>query len=234
MINKDKKFIQEHIENPMSFDDYQKEATINEQAKKAFYAVWSNYIFINPTTQNLRELKESDYAIIKKLTYGAKNRLQSYIAFHLNRDHYEMNFMDLNEDQAYTVIRMCEEVFEDTKLLVDWWRNPVSVNDSQTGEEWFKVCKEKFQHQKQINKLGFSFIDLVKKRFLLLKNGEVFWTTNQDEATRFNLMSENKILDQDKFHNEIDEKVSSLIGLKGLKSFHQGRGEGETDFFFEV
>lgn len=234
-MNKDLKFINEHIANRMKFDDCFNEETMQQKANKAFYAVWTNYIFINPTTENLRELKEEDFSIIKKLSYGTKNRLQSYIAFHLNRDHYDMMFNELTEDQAYTVIRMCEEVFEDTKILVDWWRSPVE-SGSVTGEEWFQECKERFQKQKFIDRLGFCFIDMETKRFLLIDDNGVSWTTDQKEATRFNMRKEGLIQDQSdvSVQKTVEKQVDLIIKKNSLKMFHQSRDKAANDVFVEV
>lgn len=234
-LKNDLKFINEHIAERITFDDIYKEKTMQERAKKAAYVVWTNYIFINPTTENLRDVKEEDYPTIKKLSYGAKNRLQSYLAFHLNKDHYEMSFDQLTEDQSYSVIRMCEEIFEDTKILVDWWRNPVE-NMSITGEDWFKQCKERFQHQKMINRLGFCFIDLNTKEFLIVSNDGMSWTRDQEMATRFNYSdADKKIKDQKStaVTYAMDKKIKGIAVSRKLKMFTQSRNEMANDFIME-
>lgn len=237
-MNKDLKFITEHIENRMAFDDCFKEETMSQKAKKAFYAVWTNYIFINPTTENLRELKEEDYAVIKKLSYGAKNRLQSYIAFHLNKSHYELFFDDItNEDQAYSIIHMCEEVFNDTKILVDWWRNPVT-DDGLTGEEWFKNCKEQFQKKKMIERVGFCFINMAMKKFLIVEDSGISWTTEQSKATRFNLRDgkTKEIMDQnlESTQKQVESAVAKLVSMDNMKIFHQAKEETANNLYVEM
>lgn len=232
-LNKDKAFIEEHIVNRQPFEAYEKEETMQSKAKKAFYAVWSNWVFINPTTENLRSVTPDQYATIKKLSYGTKNRLQSYIAYHLNRDHYEMHFQDFNEEQSLAVIEMCREVFEETKLLVDWWRKPLQDDPTMSGEDWFKDCKERFQRRKQINKLGFCFIDLSKKRFLVCIDGEISWTEDQDLATRFNYAKNEEIEDQEneKTMNKVETVVKAFTKNNNLKMFVQHRNEKANDLF---
>lgn len=238
---KDELFINEHILNRISFDDIYKEKTIQNKARRAFYAVWTNWIFINPKTENLQALNPEDYGMIKKLSYGTKNRLQSYLAFHLERDHYEMNFDDFSDNESYSTIQMCEEVFNDTYLLVNWWRSNIQTRDLtetlQTGEEWFQKSKEKFQHQKLVNKIGYCFIDLLKKRFLVVKEEDIFWTTEQEMATRFNLKENTEkslILDQETESNkeEIITNVMKIVNNKNLKVFLQQRNQKSNEVFF--
>lgn len=230
---KDNAFIEEHITNRQPFEAYEKEVTLQDKAKKAFYAVWSNWVFINPTTENLRDVTPEQYGIIKKLSYGTKNRLQSYIAYHLNRDHYEMNFSELTEDQSFAVVEMCREVFDETKLLVDWWRKPLVDNPQRTGEEWFQDCKERFQRRKLINKLGFCFIDLTKKEFLVCEDGKISWTTEQELATRFNYEKDEEIQDQEKQEtmNKVEHIVKVFTKNKNMKMFVQQRNEKANDLF---
>lgn len=236
MQNKDTKFINEHILNRMPFDDCFKEETIQEQAQKAFYAVWSNWVFINPTTENLRDVTPADYATIKKLSYGTKNRLQSYIAFHLNKDHYGMDFKLFTHDESFSVINMCAELFEDTKILVDWWRTPVSTAESLTGEEWFKVCKLRFMHRKQINKIGFVFFDLNKKEYITMIDGKFSWITEQDDATRFNLIENDLIVDQELESTKeiIFDKINKTLKLDTLKCFVKGNSDTAKPFLIDI
>lgn len=236
---KDTAFINEHILNRISFEDIYKQEIIQNRAKKAFYAVWTNWVFINPKTENLQELKESDFFLIKKLSYGTKNRLQSYLAFHINKDHYDMDFESLTEEESYSIIQMCEEIFNDSYILVNWWRSEIQRNDEleerQTGEEWFKKSKEKFQNQKLINKLGFCFIDLMKKRFLILKEDQLFWTQDQTMATRFILSEKGIMLDQEK--ESVKEEAEKMIEMKtkmsGLKMFLQQRNQNANEINIE-
>ncbi|MBM24252.1 MAG: hypothetical protein CL760_00910 [Chloroflexi bacterium] len=236
---KDELFINEHILNRITIEDAFKEDTMQKKAKKAFYAVWTNWIFINPKTENLRAIEKKSYPIIKNLSYGAKNRLQSYLAFHLNRDHYDMNFESFTEEEAYSSIQMCEEIFADSYLLVSWWLSKIPTinneNFNLTGEEWFKLSKEKFQRQKIINKLGFCFIDLNKKRFLSVRDNEIFWVPKQEQATRFNVKGGKKmmILDQenDRIKNLVQDYVEKLTGNKSLKQFIQQTTESTEEIF---
>lgn len=232
MQNKDYKFIEEHILDRKPFDEYLKEETIQEQAQKAFYSVWANWIFINPTTKNLRNVTEDDYATIKKLSYGTKNRLQSYIAFHLKKDHYHMDFKTFSVEESFTTIKLCEEIFDDTKILVDWWRASVSVDNRMTGEEWFQKCKVKFMHRKQINKIGFVFIDLNTNKFLKMVEGEAVLISEQDDATRFNLIHNDLIVDQEipQTKDILNSKVKTLTNLNNLKIFIKAK-DGDTEYF---
>ncbi len=231
--NKDNAFIQEHIVNRQPFDAYENESKMQDKAKKAFYAVWSNWVFINPTTENLRSLEPEQYAIIKKMSYGTKNRLQSYIAYHLNRDHYDMHMDEFSEDQSFAVIEMCREVFEETKLLVDWWRKPLQDEPTLSGEEWFKRSKERFQHRKLINKRAFCFIDLSTKQFLTCVDGKIDWTRDQEMATRFNSVTDELIADQEnqKTFDKVEKIIKVFTKNNNLKMFIQQRNEKANDLF---
>lgn len=237
--SKDRLFIEEHIFSRNDFDDYLKEDTHQKRANKAFYAVWTNYIFINPVTENLRELQPEQYSIIKKLTYSAKNRLQSYIAFHLNKDHYGMRFEDFTEMESISTIEMCREIFYDTKILVDWWRKPVNQDTSQTGEQWFQECKEKYQRRKQINRLGYLFINLKTKQFLIYDGEQVAWTRNQNDATLFNTMTNELIDDQSlteskiKIAQNIKKITKNAVKMEDLKMFNSIIERNSQTYNFE-
>lgn len=238
MKDKDLSFMDEHIFGRKPFDQYENEETHQKKANKAFYAVWTNYIFINPTTENLRETTPEQYAIIKKLTFGAKNRLQAYVAYHLNKDHYEMRFEDFDEMQSFTTIEMCREIFNDTKILFDWWRSPMSNENSQTGEEWFQECRERFQHRKQINKLGFLVINLKIKEFLIYDGESIRWTKNQKEATHFNCIKDGLIEDQStnetkvKMALKLKEVTNGVVDLQDLKLFNSVKEQNSNFFNF--
>lgn len=233
--DKDLHFMKEHIFKRVLIDEYLKEDTIQKQANRAFYSTWTNFIFNNPKTENLRELKESDYAIIKKLTFGAKNRLQSYLAYHLNKDHYDLLFTRLSDEAAIASIEMCLEIYNDTKILVDWWRNPIDETN-QTGEEWFQKCKEKHQHQKNVNRVGFLFINLVAKTFLKVENNKFYWTKKQSDATLFNVVDKDGIiLDQNEKETQtiLLTNLQKEMSLKNLKMFFGNRTAQNTFFTYE-
>lgn len=235
MSKSDKDFIVEHIENRKDFDECLKEETPQMQASKAFYNVWSNYIFINPTTENLRNLEPENYTLIKKLSYGAKNRLQSFIAYHLNTDHYEMQFSELDNKESDYVVELCRSVYENTKILIDWWRKPLNEEQEMTGEGWFQECKERFQKQKHIDRAGFVFIDLNKRQFLKIENDEIYWTNDDKQATRFNKKVDDIIMDQNdkQIENAVSEYVREFLNrssMKGLKVFITHRKETDSNF----
>ncbi len=222
MIDKNLSFMEEHIFSRTGFDKCLKEKTIQDQANKAFYSVWTNYIFNNPTTENLRDLKPENFQVIKKLSYGAKNRLQSYIAYNLNKDHYDFKMHEFTENESIYTIEMCREIFEDTKILVDWWRNPLSNEDDRTGEEWFQASKEAFQDRKRINRVGFLFINLDNNHFLKISDAGITWEKEQKNATILNFTKSGQILDQNlpNVQSQLLALMKKTTGVNNLKGFH--------------
>lgn len=237
MKDKNTPFMEEHIFSRIKFEDHEKEETPQTKAAKAFYAVWSNYIFINPTTENLRETLPEQYAIIKKLSYGAKNRLQAYIAYHLKKDHYDMRFENFNDMEVYSTIEMCREIFDDTKILFDWWRDPISSEINQTGEDWFQECRERFQHRKQINKLAYLIINLKTKMFLHYDGEKVSWTRIQKDATNFNIVKNDLIEDQSLDKTKLDmilnlKSILDGVNIEDLKLFNSTKETNSNLFNF--